>query len=365
LIRSINLIQEELQVITEVNTWQTKLIDNYMCVLADATYEQDRPSRKAMFRFERELLESCRDNLALSREEYVELFTRCGPLSDRTKQSLEINEEDHGKAIMVFTVVTIIFLPLSFVTSFLGMNTVDIRDMNSGQSLFWAIAIPLAAVTMGSTMFIGYNGDELRDTIVSAYRAATGKQRRSLSTHGGSISQQKRPGKSESDSNSSINDTSLIDDAEYANPRSEYSMEEVGWANARGRQDTFGAGPPPVVSYADVEEIPQPRASLHTQRMPYARFTTLSAPRVTRTELPVPTRMLGGTRHASAVRSNMRPRNDDDEWELYNDDEYGGRHRERRGGLKGDYEALDDYEWMNKHGRYTSGPPRPSRVRRR
>jgi hypothetical protein len=334
-----------------------------MCVLDDAAYEQDRPSRKAMFHFERELLESCRDNLALSREEYVELFTRCGPLSDRTKQSLEINEEDHGKAIMVFTVVTIIFLPLSFVTSFLGMNTVDIRDMNSGQSLFWAIAIPLAAVTMGSTMFIGYNGDELRDTIVSAYRTATGKQRRSPSTYGGITSQQKRPGKSESDSNSSINDTSLIDDAEYANPRSEYSMEEVGWANARGRQDTFDAGPT-AVSYADVEEFPQPRANLYMQRMSHARFTTLSAPRERRTELPVPTRMLGATRHASAVRSHIRPRNDDDEWELINGAEYSGRHRERRGGLKGD-EALDDYDWINKHGRCTGGPTRPCRVRHR
>lgn len=57
---------------------------------------------------------------------------------------MEILNDDHGKAILVFTVVTIIFLPLSFVTSFLGMNTSDIRNQTSGQGLFWTIAIPLA-----------------------------------------------------------------------------------------------------------------------------------------------------------------------------------------------------------------------------
>jgi hypothetical protein len=337
-----------------VNTWQTKLIDNYMCVLDDNTYEQDRPSRRAMFLFERELLESCRDNLALSREEYIELFTRCGPLSDRTKQSLEINEEDHGKAIMVFTVVTIIFLPLSFVTSFFGMNTVDIRDMNSGQGLFWAIAIPLAAVTMGSTMFIGYNGDELRDAIVSAYRTVVGKQRRTTSAND-SVSQRKRPGKWQSDLNSSINDTSLIDEAEYANPRSEYFVEEGGWTNARDRQDIFEADPT-AQTYEAVENFLEPRANLHTQKLSHARFTAISAPRVTRTELPVPTRMLGA-RHVPAARSNIRPRDDADEWENDNYVYHTGRHqRHRRDDLEADYEAVNEYEWINKHGTYLGRP---------
>src|SRR5690242_16586760 len=101
-----------------------------------------------MFPYERMLLSSITDSLALTDQEYRYLLTRCGPLSDSTKQSLEINEEDHGKAILVFTVVTVIFLPLSFVTSYLGMNTTDIRDMGSSSRLFWAIAVPLTALTM-------------------------------------------------------------------------------------------------------------------------------------------------------------------------------------------------------------------------
>jgi Mg2+ and Co2+ transporter CorA len=124
-----------------INTWQTNLTQNYMRVLDDKTFEIDAPSRRAMFPYERMLLQSSLENLALAREEYNDLTRRCGPLSDQTKQSLEIYEEDHGKAITAFTVVTVIFLPLSFVTSYFGMNTVDIRDMASGQSLFWAVAL--------------------------------------------------------------------------------------------------------------------------------------------------------------------------------------------------------------------------------
>jgi hypothetical protein len=128
-----------------------------------------------MFPYERSLLESCQEYLGMTAQEYRYLLARCGPLSDSTKQSLEITEEDHGKAIMVFTIVTVIFLPLSFVTSFLGMNTTDIRDMGSSSSLFWTIAIPLTAITMASVLYIGYNGDDLRDFFDMLYRIATGK----------------------------------------------------------------------------------------------------------------------------------------------------------------------------------------------
>ncbi|KAM7217999.1 hypothetical protein V8F06_006682 [Rhypophila decipiens] len=56
---------------------------------------------------------------------------------------ISMKTERQGVAIFGFTLVTIIFLPLSFVTSYFGMNTSDIRDMEKGQSLFWTIAGPL------------------------------------------------------------------------------------------------------------------------------------------------------------------------------------------------------------------------------
>jgi hypothetical protein len=360
LIRSINLVQEELQVITEVNTWQRKLIDNYICVLDDNTYDQDRPSRRAMFPFERELLESCRDNLVLSRQEYVSLFNRCGPLSDRTKQSLEINEEDHGKAIMVFTIVTIIFLPLSFVTSFLGMNTIDIRDMDSGQSLFWAIAVPLTFVTMGSTMLIGYNGDGLRDAIVSAYRTAIGKQDRNTSAHNIGLAQHKRTRKLQGDSTLSINDTSLIDEAEYANPRPEYYKEDRSWARAQGRQNTFEADPT-LPTYEAVVDVARPRTNLRPEALSYAKYTTLSAPR--------PTQIVERSRYVSDARNNTRSyRNagERDDYDDYDAPRYSTRRNELRPEeLEIDDDAVQEYVWHKKHKRRTTGAARTSEYIRR
>ncbi|KAL4799854.1 hypothetical protein BDV19DRAFT_385138 [Aspergillus venezuelensis] len=63
---------------------------------------------------------------------------------------LEVRKESNSKAITIFTVVTVIFFPLSFGTSYLGMNNVDIREGTFTQALFWAIAIPIAAVLIGS-----------------------------------------------------------------------------------------------------------------------------------------------------------------------------------------------------------------------
>ena len=59
---------------------------------------------------------------------------------------IESNKDRQEAAIYAFTIVTVIFLPLSFVSSLLGMNTSDIRDMKQGQWLYWGAAIPLTGL---------------------------------------------------------------------------------------------------------------------------------------------------------------------------------------------------------------------------
>lgn len=56
-------------------------------------------------------------------------------------------------AIYVFTVVTIIFLPISTVSGILGMNTADVRNMDNGQWVFWAAAIPLTTLVVLGSLF--------------------------------------------------------------------------------------------------------------------------------------------------------------------------------------------------------------------
>jgi len=57
-------------------------------------------------------------------------------------RSIEQNElaivaDSQNKAILLFTGVTIIFLPLSFFTSYFGMNLNGIADTKHDESYFW------------------------------------------------------------------------------------------------------------------------------------------------------------------------------------------------------------------------------------
>ncbi|KAI0187680.1 hypothetical protein EV127DRAFT_435722 [Xylaria flabelliformis] len=71
---------------------------------------------------------------------------------------LDIKTEGQNTAIFIFTVVTVIFLPLSFVTSYLGMNTSDIRDLEQGQWIFWAIGITLTIAILIIVWLISVKG---------------------------------------------------------------------------------------------------------------------------------------------------------------------------------------------------------------
>lgn len=59
---------------------------------------------------------------------------------------IDSNKDRQEAAVYAFTIVTIVFLPLSFVSGFLGMNTADLRDMPHRQWVFWAAALPLTLV---------------------------------------------------------------------------------------------------------------------------------------------------------------------------------------------------------------------------
>lgn len=162
LIQEINSLEEELNALSVVSTWQEDALTDYRTALG---YKENPPNtrRQQLQPFEEKLMACIEELLQGDQETYEFTRDQCSPLALKVKQSTEINEEDHGKAIFVFTVVTTIFLPLSFVTSFLGMNTTDIRDTTYNQSLFWMIALPVTAIVMALIMGVAYNSDGLKD----------------------------------------------------------------------------------------------------------------------------------------------------------------------------------------------------------
>jgi hypothetical protein len=108
-----------------------------------------------------QLLESLRREF----DDLCELRDNSNTLVNRTIQLVNIRLEDHGKAILVFTVVTLIFLPLSFVSSYFGMNTSDIRNMDGTQKLFWTVSASVTIAVVGIAVFIAFYGSQIVETV--------------------------------------------------------------------------------------------------------------------------------------------------------------------------------------------------------
>jgi len=53
------------------------------------------------------------------------------------QNELAIVADHQNKAVMLFTIVTIIFLPLSFFTSYFGMNVKGIAEAEHDEKYFW------------------------------------------------------------------------------------------------------------------------------------------------------------------------------------------------------------------------------------
>ena len=51
-----------------------------------------------------------------------------------------------SRSVMIFTALTIIFLPLSFFTSYFGMNLTDMAEATHTSKFFWLISGPISGV---------------------------------------------------------------------------------------------------------------------------------------------------------------------------------------------------------------------------
>jgi hypothetical protein len=71
--------------------------------------------------------------------------------------------------------VTVVFLPLSSIAAILGMNTSDMRNMETSQWVFWAVAIPLTVFIV--TLCLIYTG-ELQNVWKALAMLRSGRGRR-------------------------------------------------------------------------------------------------------------------------------------------------------------------------------------------
>ena len=72
------------------------------------------------------------------------------------QNELTLIAESNNRAILVFTIVTIIFLPLSFFTSYFGMNIKGIANTDKTERYFWAICGSVTTFVVGLTILFGF-----------------------------------------------------------------------------------------------------------------------------------------------------------------------------------------------------------------
>ncbi|PNP50405.1 hypothetical protein THARTR1_08932 [Trichoderma harzianum] len=171
-------LEEELDALDTLLSHQKECLHKFAKSISPDTLCLTTMTRVAQNRVEKAYQDNHARQLDMRIQEVQNMKTRSRFLKEQVKQTIEIMEEDHGKAIRVFTIVTLFFLPLSFVSSFMGMNTADVRNMDYKQGLFWATGIPVTLFVLTLACIYGYKGDEIRDWAIQQSRCPKNKKLR-------------------------------------------------------------------------------------------------------------------------------------------------------------------------------------------
>lgn len=139
----LNRVSEEIQIILDVLNQQKRFFELYSKLLDPAGFENATAKRKTRYPYEKA---SINRNIRTTTDrinDCNDLLRRADRLAVQNVQLVESYQDDNNKTLMIFTFVTIIFLPLSFVTGFFGMNVKGISSQTLTVTHFWIIAIPI------------------------------------------------------------------------------------------------------------------------------------------------------------------------------------------------------------------------------
>jgi hypothetical protein len=156
-------VLEELSAVIAVRQQQLEVVRQFEQIGKAITFSVNHLSHKQQDDFELGLRTSINRTLSKEILSFQDLLRTLETLERKARWRIDVKEEDNSKTIFVFTVVTSLFLPLSFVSSYLGMNTTDIRTMDNSQATFWATALPVTVSVVALAVLAANRGDAARD----------------------------------------------------------------------------------------------------------------------------------------------------------------------------------------------------------
>ncbi|KAM7212468.1 hypothetical protein V8F06_012155 [Rhypophila decipiens] len=164
-IRDIIALVDEIRKMQKILKWQTDITNRLTTVLSPTTFPKRTKQRGVLYELESTLLGSADDRIDLCDKRLVKGLESCEGLVETINEVAEMTKDEGGRAILIFTITTIVFLPLSFVASYLSMNggPGETLDWKATQALFWQIAAPLAAVIIVLCVGLTYKAAGMGD----------------------------------------------------------------------------------------------------------------------------------------------------------------------------------------------------------
>lgn len=141
--KSISAFKQELEAITNVLNQQLTVLTDFGLALEQRKQHAGRTLFSAPYAVAPNVVDNCAAAVDSKIRGFAGMRQNAEALRLASLEMIDSNKDRQEAAIYAFTIVTIVFLPLSFVSGFMGMNTADIRDMPHRQWVFWAAGIPL------------------------------------------------------------------------------------------------------------------------------------------------------------------------------------------------------------------------------
>lgn len=151
-ILKIGALNDDLDLVRKFYEWQRETVRSFDLIASPATYSKKAEfygERERLFAMEYEILLGQDARLEKNMQQINKMIELCDWMVEQIRQRTEIMKDDQSQVIFIFTTVTVVFLPLSFVASYVSMGSDATElDWKGLQVLFWTVAGPLTVVVI-------------------------------------------------------------------------------------------------------------------------------------------------------------------------------------------------------------------------
>ena len=161
LLQRINIFQEEISIVKNVLHQQISVLAVLRKSLDPNTFNTPSIARKLRHNFECKAIDKILIRIQEQAMSCDDFLDRAKIIAAQNKQLVETFQDDNSKAIYVFTIVTVLFVPMSFVASFFGMNVIGISNTVTTLTHFWTISLSLTFGLVIPCTILALKGEEV------------------------------------------------------------------------------------------------------------------------------------------------------------------------------------------------------------